>query len=239
GAPVLSQDAEDRPDGSADVEVRRAVERIEQHAIAPRASALVADDDGLLVLLGCDDRDALASPERAQQDLVRDYVELLLRLALHVGRPDLAEDVDEPCPAYFRRDDLRRDRQRGEDPGQRVAVVGPIGLLLENVALQRRDVGNGFHVAHCGSSWKMVSDTIFQKNGVRHLFFGGATGEVLMTAATALAAQHDAAGRHDEAVNELARATQAGDIDAMTELGKRLVLGDRAPLLPDEGARFL
>src|SRR5690606_21560586 len=60
-----------------------------------------------------------------------------------------------------------------------------------------------------------------------------------MTAATALAAEHDAAGRHDEAINELARATQAGDIDAMTELGKRLVAGDRAPLLPKEGARFL
>ena len=40
-----------------------------------------------------------------------------------------------------------------------------------------------------------------------------------MTAGTARAAQHDAAGRHDEAINELARATQAGDIDAMTELG--------------------
>jgi prolyl 4-hydroxylase len=60
-----------------------------------------------------------------------------------------------------------------------------------------------------------------------------------MTAATALAAQHDAAGRHDEAINELARATQAGDIEAMTELGKRLVLGDRAPLLPQDGAGLL
>ena len=60
-----------------------------------------------------------------------------------------------------------------------------------------------------------------------------------MTLAIALAAQHDAAGRHDEAVNELARATQRGDIDAMTALGKRLVLGDRAPSLPQEGMRFL
>ena len=54
-----------------------------------------------------------------------------------------------------------------------------------------------------------------------------------------LAAQHDAAGRHDEAVNALARATQGGDIAAMTELGKRLVVGDRAPHLPQDGARFL
>ncbi len=60
-----------------------------------------------------------------------------------------------------------------------------------------------------------------------------------MTLAIALAARHDAAGRHDEAVDELARATQGGDIEAMTALGKRLVLGDRAPSLPQEGVRFL
>jgi prolyl 4-hydroxylase len=60
-----------------------------------------------------------------------------------------------------------------------------------------------------------------------------------MTAGTARAAQHDAAGRHYEAIDELAHATHAGDIEAMTELGKRLVIGDRAPLLPEDGTRFL
>src|SRR5690554_5011631 len=60
-----------------------------------------------------------------------------------------------------------------------------------------------------------------------------------MIGGVALAAKHDAAGDHDEAINVLARATQAGDIEAMTELGKRLVVGDRAPLLPEDGARFL
>ncbi len=60
-----------------------------------------------------------------------------------------------------------------------------------------------------------------------------------MVNSLALAAEHDLAGRHDDAVNALARATQAGDIEAMTELGTRLVIGDRAPLLPADGARFL
>ena len=60
-----------------------------------------------------------------------------------------------------------------------------------------------------------------------------------MNAALAQAEKHDLAGRHDDAVNALARATQGGDLDAMTELGKRLVIGDRAPLLPADGARFL
>jgi hypothetical protein len=60
-----------------------------------------------------------------------------------------------------------------------------------------------------------------------------------MQSALTLAAEHDLAGRHDDAINALARATQAGDLEAMTELGKRLVIGDRGPLLPKDGAGFL
>jgi prolyl 4-hydroxylase len=55
----------------------------------------------------------------------------------------------------------------------------------------------------------------------------------------AVAARHDASGDHDAAVNALARATQRGDLDAMTQLGKRLLVGDRAPLLPRDGAGLL
>ena len=55
----------------------------------------------------------------------------------------------------------------------------------------------------------------------------------------ALAEQHDAAGRHDEAINALARGTRAGNLACMRQLGKRLLAGDRAPLLAAEGARFL
>src|SRR5690606_27667562 len=68
---------------------------------------------------------------------------------------------------------------------------------------------------------------------------GSGASRSIMTGGTAVAARHDAAGRHDEAVNALARAARAGDIDAMTELGKRLIAGDRAPLLPKDGARLL
>jgi prolyl 4-hydroxylase len=55
----------------------------------------------------------------------------------------------------------------------------------------------------------------------------------------ALAAQHDAAGRHHDAIDALARGTSAGDLGCMTQLGKRLLVGDRAPALATEGARFL
>lgn len=53
------------------------------------------------------------------------------------------------------------------------------------------------------------------------------------------AANHDAAHHHDEALNSLARGVRAGDIESMTRLGKRLLIGDAAPHLPYEGARFL
>jgi hypothetical protein len=51
--------------------------------------------------------------------------------------------------------------------------------------------------------------------------------------------EHDAAGRHVEAVNRLVAGVQKGDVEATTRLGKRLLVGDRAPLLPNDGARFL
>jgi prolyl 4-hydroxylase len=49
----------------------------------------------------------------------------------------------------------------------------------------------------------------------------------------------DSAGRHTEAIAALARATGAGDHDAMAALGRRLLTGDRGPHIPAEGARFL
>jgi hypothetical protein len=54
-----------------------------------------------------------------------------------------------------------------------------------------------------------------------------------------LAEQCDARGDHDEAINALARATRMGDIEATTRLGKRLIVGTDAPLLPKQGAGFL
>lgn len=54
-----------------------------------------------------------------------------------------------------------------------------------------------------------------------------------------LAAQCDAEGRHDDAVNALAVASRENDFVAMTELARRLIIGDRAPLLPQDGAKLM
>jgi prolyl 4-hydroxylase len=54
-----------------------------------------------------------------------------------------------------------------------------------------------------------------------------------------LAEQCDAQGAHDDAINALARATKLGDVEATTRLAKRLISGNRAPLLPADGTGFL
>jgi prolyl 4-hydroxylase len=54
-----------------------------------------------------------------------------------------------------------------------------------------------------------------------------------------LADRHDADGHHSAAIDALAQAAQSGDIEALTRLGKRLLGGDRAPLLPQPGADLL
>jgi hypothetical protein len=59
------------------------------------------------------------------------------------------------------------------------------------------------------------------------------------TAHLARATTLDAAGDPDGAINELAIGTKKGDLPCTRELGLRLLTGDRAPLLPAEGLRFL
>ena len=54
-----------------------------------------------------------------------------------------------------------------------------------------------------------------------------------------LARALDAEGRHTEAVDWLARAGKAGNIEALTAIGLRLIVGKDAPFLPAEGARLL
>ena len=51
----------------------------------------------------------------------------------------------------------------------------------------------------------------------------------------ARAEELDRASRHAEAVDQLVAGVRRGDVEAITRLGKRLLVGDRAPLLPADG----
>jgi len=53
------------------------------------------------------------------------------------------------------------------------------------------------------------------------------------------AEQCDAAGAHSDAITHLASGTRKHDVEAMTRLGKRLLVGDRAPCLPKDGAGLI
>ena len=55
----------------------------------------------------------------------------------------------------------------------------------------------------------------------------------------ARARELDAAGRHDDAINQLAAAAQRGHVEATTELAKRIIVGDRAPRLWRQGIGLL
>ena len=60
-----------------------------------------------------------------------------------------------------------------------------------------------------------------------------------MSDAVSKAQACDAAGKHNEAIAHLVAGAQQRDADAITLLGKRLLIGDRAPNLPRDGASLI
>jgi prolyl 4-hydroxylase len=83
------------------------------------------------------------------------------------------------------------------------------------------DRGTGAHTA----LWQGVAGGVFVVGTCK-----GAR-VTITSAALQAAGEHDAAGRHNDAVNALAAGARAGDLQAMSELGHRLLIGDRAPRL--------
>lgn len=53
------------------------------------------------------------------------------------------------------------------------------------------------------------------------------------------AEQSDAGGAHGDAIDHLVAGMRKKDVEATTRLGKRLLVGDRAPCLPNDAARFI
>jgi len=53
------------------------------------------------------------------------------------------------------------------------------------------------------------------------------------------AEQSDAGGAHGDAIDHLVAGMRKNDVEATTRLGKRLLVGDRAPCLPNDAARFI
>ncbi len=63
--------------------------------------------------------------------------------------------------------------------------------------------------------------------------------DVELSPDVARAEQCDRAAQHAEAVNCLVAGVRKGDVEAFTRLGKRLLVGDRAPCRPNDGASMI
>ncbi len=136
------QDREDRADRHVDVDVRRAVERVEQQQVLAARIVLGDREDGRH-LLGRHRGEVAAPFVGLEQDLVGDHVELLLGLALDVAGAGLAEHAAERALADLERDllagagdDFDQQAQRGLQRGRRRRSC-VIALLFDQVAGQR------------------------------------------------------------------------------------------------------
>ena len=112
---ALAVDPEDRPDRHPAVDVRGAVERVEDHDVVPRR---VFDDDRRVVLLGDHRRDLPRPTEAGDEDVVGQDVQLLLVLALDVlWASRQAEDAGEA--GLLKMGERRRRKGGGGDKKER------------------------------------------------------------------------------------------------------------------------
>ena len=134
----LPEHGEDRTHGHIHVDVRRAVERIEeQHVLAVAEAFGDLDDVGLFLR-----RHGAQPPaviERLDDDFVGDDVELLLHFALHILAHRRAEDIGEAGAAHLVGDHLAGERHVVEDAGQFTRRLREHALLLDDEALDGDD----------------------------------------------------------------------------------------------------
>jgi len=136
---IVSEDREDRADADARVEVRAAVERIEHDAVLA-ALVAAAEDRRLVVLFTREHGDRCTRAKASDERLVRDHIELLLLLALHIRLADPSDRAREARTADLVGDRLRGERDRADDPGEVAARGRELGLLEQDVALEAHQV---------------------------------------------------------------------------------------------------
>ena len=134
----LADNREDRPDRHVHVDVRGAIERVEQQDVLPALERLGNRDD-VRLFLGRHGAKPPAMVHRLDDRLVGEDVELLLLLALDVVRIRGAEDVDQTGPADLVGDHLRGERDVVEDAGQLAGGLRVQPLLLDDVPVDRDD----------------------------------------------------------------------------------------------------
>ena len=138
-------------------EIEEVFERIEHHAVFAAVDAAL-QDGGFFVLLGRDARDGGAAAKTLHQDVIRDDVELLLRLAVHICGTIFAQHIFDARAAHLCRDCLGGQRQGGQHPGEVACGALVLRFSLQDVRLQRGDVQSGDYRAFGPA----VKDSIFR-----------------------------------------------------------------------------
>src|SRR5690348_10526174 len=133
-----AENRKDRSDVYIDVDVRRAVERIEHNGVFA-AFRFPVERDGLLVLFRDKDRDAIAQAEAMHERLVRIDIQLLLRFALDIHAAGLAQRIHEPGPANTRFGHFGRQCDAGKQPGKGSTGAADALLFSKNVVLNGGD----------------------------------------------------------------------------------------------------
>ncbi len=144
----VSQNGKDGAYTDTRVEVGTSVEWVEEHAVLSTIDS--APQDGwMLRLFGRKHCDRCARPKAAHQNLVRENIEGLLFLALHIRGARVAEHSLKPRSSNMIRNGLGREGNRRNDPGEIAARALMLGLFHENMALQTHQVFS--HCGHCSS----------------------------------------------------------------------------------------
>src|SRR5258706_1450283 len=134
----LPNNREDRAHGDIDVDVRRAVERIEKKAILS-AAKVGRDVDDSRLFLGSHGAEAPTMIDSLDDDLVRQDVELLLCLALNVLEVGRAEYVRQSCASHLVGDHLGGEGKIVQQARELARRFGMQLLLLDDKTLDRYD----------------------------------------------------------------------------------------------------
>ena len=140
-----AQHREDAAHRDVDVDVRRAVQRVEQQQVLA-ARVLLRQPVRCLHFLGHHAGDVAAPFAGAHEDLVAQHVQRLLFLALHVAGAGAAQHAGQRAEGHLARDGLAGQRHVGD---QRVQVAGGAGVpaAFLDEELRQRGSASDEHVS--------------------------------------------------------------------------------------------
>ena len=118
-------DGENCADGDVHINIGRTIERVGEDDVLGVAVLLALEGDEILFFFGGEPGDVVARHECRLHLLVRENVQLLLRLALHVFRTGFAENViDQPGAVDVAVQHLGGETDGGENPAQFALACG-------------------------------------------------------------------------------------------------------------------